>query len=93
MAVAIHYLKKTDASLVLLGSSSINIVKYGFNALAGSFVGQIMNEDTQKNTIMVEFTFQLMSFIGFLSAVALTVMLKNRGMSISDLSHQAKAKQ
>lgn len=84
IGLSIKYFKLTNPSLVLLGSATINIMKYTLNALAGSLVGWIMNEDSQFNSIIVEILIQYMIAISFFASVSLHFMLKKRGIVIKE---------
>ena|SRR3990167_1744327 len=83
IGIAIKYFNTVDPSLVLLGSGSINIVKYSFNALSGSFVGYIMQNKTKWNAIFVELVFQYAGAISFFSAVILAYKLAKKGIDVS----------
>ena len=93
VGIAIKYFNTVDPSLVLLGSATINIVKYSLNAVAGSFVGYVMQNKTKWNAIFVELVLQYTTAISFFSAVLLSYMLAKRGINVSSDPVKTKAVQ
>lgn len=92
IGIAIKYFNTVDPSLVLLGSASINIAKYSFNALSGSYVGYVMQTKTRWNAIFVELTFQFTAAISFFSAVLLAYMLAKKGINVNSEPNKAVVK-
>ena len=80
ISLVIKYFECIDKRLILLGTGSINIIKYIFNALSGSFVGFLMKEDTQWNSLVVELTFETLTAVSFFSAVAVGALLAKKNI-------------
>ena len=71
--------------MILLATGTINIVRYGFNALSGSLVGYMMQDETQKNSLIIEIAIQYATAIGFFSAVFVDYKLKKMKISVDDV--------
>lgn len=84
IGIAIKYFNQVNPSLVLLGSGTINIVKYGLNAVSGSFVGMLMQEETQKNSILIELVYQYIGGFSFFAAIIVDHLLRKKKIDVSD---------
>lgn len=80
MTLVIGYYNKADPDLVLLSTTTISIVKETSKAVAGTYVGIVMNTQTQLRSILALWSFQVFCWIAFLCGVALYCLLKKKGI-------------
>lgn len=86
LGITIRYLENVDPELVLLGTGTIGIVRKICNSVSGSFVGYMMQDDTQMNTIIVQIILQFVSAYSFFCAVGVFWMFRKKDICVDQSS-------
>lgn len=86
MALCIKYYSAIQREdLILLATASISMLRYLDNALGGTYVGYIMEDVSQFNSILVEISTQIAATISFISAFALWWLISvKKGIQIRE---------
>lgn len=79
----IRYFKRVDPSLILLATSTLNIIRTVTKTLAGSYVGYTMRHQTQARSLAAMVTIQACCCIACLSSVAVWWLLRNRRVDLN----------